>query len=84
MARKKGNTAPSPTPPHIQTWAANANKHPGAQFQAALRICWDPAVIQKEKDEKKAWKEAKEHQLAQEEATESEVEEYHSQQKIKA
>ncbi len=84
MVRKKGNAAPPSPPPRMQTRAANADKHPGAQLQAALRIRRDPAVIQKEKEEKKARKEAKEHQLAQDEAAESEVEEYHSQQKIKA
>ncbi len=70
--------------PRMQTRAANSNKHPGAIVQAATRTHRDPTVIQKEKDAKRGRKEAKERQVAQEEAAESELEDYRSQQRTKA
>ena len=69
----------------MHTRASNSNKHPGAiVLEAASRLRRDPAVVQMEKDQKKARKDKKEQQVAQEEAAESELEDYRSQQKTKA
>jgi hypothetical protein len=68
----------------MQTRATNSNKHPGAVVQAASRVHRDPTVVQKEKDARKARKEAKEQQVAQEEAAETALEVYRSQQRTKA
>ena len=68
----------------MKTRASNSNKHPGAIVQAASRPLRDPAVVQMEKEKRKARKEKKEQQIAQEEAAESELEDYRSQQKAMA
>ena len=68
----------------MQTRAANSTKYPGAIVQAASKVHRDPSVVQKEKDTKRARKEAKEQQAAQEEAADSGLEDYRSQQRTKA
>ena len=83
-SRKKNDTEPVEPQTRMQTRVGNSNKHPGAVVQAASRVQRDPAVVQKEKEEKKARRVAKEQKLAQEEAADTDVEEYRSQQKLSA
>ena len=83
-SRTKGVSSPVETQTRMQTRAANSTKHPGAVVQAASRVHRDPKDVQMEKDAKRARKEAKERQAFQEETAESELEDYRSQQRIKA
>lgn len=73
----------------VQTRSTNVNKHPGAEAQAVLRVSKPrrpPEVIQEEKDQKKAKKEAKAKEMLEEkvrlEALEQELEEYRAQQEV--
>ena len=73
----------------VQTRSTNANKHPGMEAQAVLRVGKPrraPEVIQQEKDEKRSKKEAKSREKVEEkvrqEALERELEEYRAQQEV--
>jgi hypothetical protein len=64
MAPRKKNTEHVETQTRMQTRAANSSKHPGTEALAALKVHRNPALVAKEKEEKKARKDAKEHTIA--------------------
>jgi hypothetical protein len=73
----------------VQTRSTNVNRHPGSEAQEVLRTRKPrraPEVIQREKDEQKAKKEAKSREKleekARQEALEHELEQYRAQQEV--
>ena len=68
-----------PDPNRMRTRASNSNAHPGARAADALRVYRPKEVIQREKDEKKARKEAKEEQRLTVEANKKAGKKYISQ-----
>lgn len=73
----------------VQTRSANVNKHPGTEAQAVLRVSKPrraPEVIQREKDEQRAKKEAKSREKLEEkvrqDALDKELTQYRAQQEV--
>lgn len=73
----------------VQTRSTNVNKHPGSEAQAVLRVSKPrraPEVVQQEKDQKIAKKEAKSREKLEEkvrqEALDTELEHYRAQQEV--